>query len=258
MGSTVGQLTDVQFVVRLLLATACGVVIGLERQYRSRTAGLRTNALVATGAAVFVLFGTQAGVDGAQIQIAAYVVSGVGFLGGGVILRQGFAVQGLNTAATLWCSAAVGCQAAGGHLLPAVVTTAVVLGVHVLLRPVGRWVDRAPAADDESPTACTVHVQVRRKQEPQLRARLLQSLAEAAFTLQGMASRPLPGEAEDLLALDVDLLVDGSPAARLDAIVSRLLLEQGVRSVSWTAAPADPPADEDGGHGRLRLRRAGA
>ena len=111
--------TDFEFALRVLLATGCGLIIGLERQFRSRTAGLRTQALVAAGAAVFVLFGEQAALPQAPLQIAAYVVSGVGFLGGGVILRQGFTVQGLNTAATLWCSAAVGCQAAAGHLLPA-------------------------------------------------------------------------------------------------------------------------------------------
>lgn len=140
----------------VLLATGCGLLIGVERQYRSRTAGLRTNALVAAGAAVFVQFGEQTGVAAAPLQITAYVVSGVGFLGGGVILRQGFSVQGLNTAATLWCSAAIGCQAAGGHLIPALAPTAVVLGVHLLVRPLGRLVDRAPAAKDEALGAYTI------------------------------------------------------------------------------------------------------
>jgi putative Mg2+ transporter-C (MgtC) family protein len=86
--------SDVEFVVRVLVATGCGAVIGLERQYRSRTAGLRTHALVAAGAGAFVLFGEESGAVPAPLQIAANVVSGVGFLGGGVILRQGFSVQG--------------------------------------------------------------------------------------------------------------------------------------------------------------------
>ncbi|HEX4587831.1 MAG TPA: MgtC/SapB family protein [Mycobacterium sp.] len=75
--------SDLEFVLRVLLATACGAAIGLERQYRSRTAGLRTQALVAAGAAAFVLFGEQTGVAPAPVRITAYVVSGVGFLGGG-------------------------------------------------------------------------------------------------------------------------------------------------------------------------------
>ena len=184
--------SDAEFVLRLLLATSCGLLIGLERQYRSRTAGLRTNALVAAGASVFVLFGEQAAVPTAPLQITAYVVSGIGFLGGGVILRQGFAVQGLNTAATLWCSAAIGCQAAAGHVVAAFATTAVVLGIHLLLRPLGRLVDRAPAGKDEAVAAYTIRVQVRRKQEPHLRAQLLQTVTDPDFTLQGLTSGPTP------------------------------------------------------------------
>lgn len=142
--------TDLEFLVRVLLATGCGALIGLERQYRSRTAGLRTQALVAAGAASFVLFGEQVGGTDAPVRIAAYVVSGVGFLGGGVILRQGFSVQGLNTAATLWCSAAIGCQAAAGHMIPALTLTAIVLAIHTVLRPFGRLLDRTVATKDES------------------------------------------------------------------------------------------------------------
>jgi hypothetical protein len=126
--------TDLEFLARVLLATGCGALIGLERQYRSRTAGLRTQALVAAGAATFVLFGEQVGSTTAPLQITAYVASGVGFLGGGVILRQGLSVQGLNTAATLWCSAAIGCQAAAGHVIPALMVTGIVLAVNAVTR----------------------------------------------------------------------------------------------------------------------------
>jgi uncharacterized membrane protein YhiD involved in acid resistance len=102
------------------------------------------------GAATFVLFGEQVGSTAAPLQITAYVASGVGFLGGGVILRQGLSVQGLNTADTLWCSAAIGCQAAAGHVIPALAVTGIVSGVHVVLRPFGRLVDRVPATKNES------------------------------------------------------------------------------------------------------------
>ncbi|MDT5370992.1 MAG: putative Mg2+ transporter-C (MgtC) family protein [Mycobacterium sp.] len=89
------------------------------RRSQPAVAGPCTTWLVAAGAATFVLFGEQVGSTTAPLQITAYVASGVGFLGGGVILRQGLSVQGLNTAATLWCSAAIGCQAAAGHVIPA-------------------------------------------------------------------------------------------------------------------------------------------
>jgi putative Mg2+ transporter-C (MgtC) family protein len=107
------------FTGRAIVALVLGAVIGLERQWRQRMAGLRTNALVALGAALFELFAVlltgQHGVD--PTRIAAYVVSGVGFLGAGVILRDGVNIRGINTAATIWCSAAVGVLARGGlHL----------------------------------------------------------------------------------------------------------------------------------------------
>jgi putative Mg2+ transporter-C (MgtC) family protein len=254
---------DVEFVLRLLLATGCGLLIGLERQYRSRTAGLRTNALVAAGAAVFVQFGEQSAMAAAPLQIAAYVVSGVGFLGGGVILRQGFNVQGLNTAATLWCSAAVGCQAAGGHLIPALATTAVVLGVHVLLRPVGRLVDRAPAAKDEALGAYTITVLTRRKHEIQVRAQLLQALTAQAVTLQGLSNRTGDASSSEpdtptnevparsgnstpaTVELRAEVLIEGNPATVLDPLITRLSLEPGVGSASWRSEDPDPRGEDD-------------
>jgi putative Mg2+ transporter-C (MgtC) family protein len=240
---------DVEFVLRLLLATGCGLLIGLERQYRSRTAGLRTHALVAAGASVFVQFGEQAGVASAPLQITAYVVSGVGFLGGGVILRQGFTVQGLNTAATLWCSAAVGCQAAAGHLVPALATTVVVLAVHLLLRPLGRLVDRAPTTKDEALAAYTLTVAVRRKHELHLRAQLLQALTEPEIILRGLTSTNLSTSDTEgptsPIELRVHLLVEGNAASLLDGLVTRFSLEPGVRGVAWQTEDPDLRGDDD-------------
>jgi putative Mg2+ transporter-C (MgtC) family protein len=241
--------TDAEFVLRLLLAAGCGLLIGLERQYRSRTAGLRTNALVAAGAAAFVLFGEQAAVPAAPLQITAYVVSGVGFLGGGVILRQGFTVQGLNTAATLWSSAAIGCQAAAGHIVSALATTAVVLAIHLLVRPLGRLVDRVPAAKAEAVGAYTVQIRVRRKQEPHLRALLVQALSAPAVVLHGLASSQTSGNDDGngaaVVDLRADVLIEGSAAALLDGIVTRLSLEPGVHAVSWQSEDPDTRDDDD-------------
>ncbi len=109
------------------MGVGCGALIGIERQWQARRAGLRTNALVATGATLFVLYAVATN-DSSPTRVASYVVSGVGFLGGGVILREGFNVRGLNTAATLWCSAAVGVLAAGGHLVFALIATGTIVG----------------------------------------------------------------------------------------------------------------------------------
>src|SRR6195952_785151 len=86
----------------LSVAFVLGGMIGFERQYRQRTAGLRTNVLVAVGAAVFVDLAGQVNGSAGTSQVIAYVVSGVGFLGAGTIMKDGMNIQGLNTAATLW------------------------------------------------------------------------------------------------------------------------------------------------------------
>ncbi len=106
---TTFQLADfADTLVSLFTAFVLGTLIGAERQYRQRTAGLRTNVLVAVGAAAFVDLAMHlTGSDGA-VRVISYVVSGIGFLGAGVIMKQGMDVRGLNTAATLWASAAVG------------------------------------------------------------------------------------------------------------------------------------------------------
>src|SRR5215468_10580906 len=130
--------------VSLFAAFLLGGLIGFERQYRQRTAGLRTNVLVAVGAAIFVDMANRLyGHEGA-VRVAAYVVSGIGFLGAGVIMREGGNVRGLNTAATLWGSAAVGACAGADLILEATLGTVFVLAANTLLRPIVLAINREP------------------------------------------------------------------------------------------------------------------
>ena len=103
-----------QFAGNVGLALLFGTLIGVERQFRQHAAGLRTNALVSVGAAMFVSLSQLMNDQNSPSRIASYIVSGVGFLGGGVILKEGITVRGLTTAASLWCSAAVGTLAGAG------------------------------------------------------------------------------------------------------------------------------------------------
>jgi putative Mg2+ transporter-C (MgtC) family protein len=112
-----------RFVAYTAESFVLGSLIGAERQWRQRTAGLRTNALVALGAAAFVMVAGMTIAADHPLQIAAQVVSGIGFIGGGVIFREGLLVKGLNTAATLWCSAAVGVLCGSGFAKEAAVVT---------------------------------------------------------------------------------------------------------------------------------------
>src|SRR5579872_3182712 len=130
-----------QFALNIFVALLLGVAIGFERQWRQHAAGLRTNTLVSLGAALYVALSALVDHESSPTRVAAQVVSGLGFLGGGVILREGLNVRGLNTAATIWCSGAIGSLAGFGYKMPALVGTVGVLIVHLALRPVVHWID---------------------------------------------------------------------------------------------------------------------
>jgi putative Mg2+ transporter-C (MgtC) family protein len=131
------------FEIRLLVAVVFGALIGLERQWQHKMAGIKTNALVALGAAIFVVISYKILGDGtSEARIISQVVTGIGFLAGGVIIREGFNVFGINTAATVWCSGSVGCLAGMGFGYEAIVGTALVIAANILLRPLEKSIDK--------------------------------------------------------------------------------------------------------------------
>ena len=183
-------MTTAEMLLRLGSGVGLGTVIGFERQYRARMAGLRTNALVAAGATLFVLLSAHGftGASADPTRVAAQIVSGIGFLGAGVILREGLTVRGLNTAATLWCSAAVGSLAGAGMYDVAAAGTVVVVIVNVALRPLGRVVDRRPDTGTETPTSYTFLAVTKDDAEAHVRALLVQALARTDFGLRSVTS----------------------------------------------------------------------
>jgi putative Mg2+ transporter-C (MgtC) family protein len=224
-------LTIADFALRLGVGVGCGALIGLERQWRARMAGLRTNALVATGATLFVLY-AAATEDSSPTRVASYVVSGIGFLGGGVILREGFNVRGLNTAATLWCSAAVGVLAASGHLAFALIATAAVVAVHLLGRPLGRLIDHDNSGEeDEGLEPYQLQVICRPKSAQFARAQIVQHTSSNDIILRGMHT----GQVDDKIALTAHVLLDGHSPARLERLVAELSLQPGISAVHWYA-----------------------
>ena len=225
------MLTIADFALRLGVGVGCGALIGLERQWRARMAGLRTNALVATGATLFVLY-AAATEDSSPTRVASYVVSGIGFLGGGVILREGFNVRGLNTAATLWCSAAVGVLAASGHLAFALIATAAVVAIHLLGRPLGRLIDHDNSGEeDEGLEPYQLQVICRPKSAQFARAQIVQHTSSNDIILRGMHT----GQADDKIALTAHVLLDGHSPARLERLVAELSLQPGISAVHWYA-----------------------
>jgi putative Mg2+ transporter-C (MgtC) family protein len=143
-------MSPLDLTLRLLLAAGLGAVIGLERERHRKPAGLRTNILIAVGAALFTTLSVHlAGVGGTPDRIAAQIVTGVGFLGAGAILHSGVTVQGMTTAATIWVNAAVGMAVGAGEYVMAAVATGITLVVLALLAPIEAWFERRFKADDE-------------------------------------------------------------------------------------------------------------
>lgn len=238
-------MSTLEMVLRLGSGVGLGAVIGFERQYRARMAGLRTNALVAGGATLFVLLSAHGfgGPDADPTRVAAQIVSGIGFLGGGVILREGLTVRGLNTAATLWCSAAVGSLAGAGLFPIAVAGTIAVVAVNIVLRPIGRAVDRQPRTGTETPTSYEFLAVTTDESEAHVRALLVQALSRTDFSLRSVTS--LNAGRQGQVEVRAELAAEHRDDKQLETAISRLSLEPSVTSVRWQAPVPVTGAEED-------------
>jgi len=222
----------VQAALNLGTAVALGAVIGFERQWRQRLAGLRTNTLVALGSASFVVYESLFGAEPNMTRVAAQVVSGIGFLGAGIIFREGLNVRGLNTAATLWCSAAVGVLAGGGALPYAALAAGMVIVVNLLLRPLVQRINRQPLAAAEAPSRYLVNVVSRGDGEAHVRALLLQGLTSGGIRLHRLDSSNI--EDSDWVEVLAELSADRNSDSVLEQIVGRLSLEPSVTAARWS------------------------
>jgi len=132
-------IADIELIRRLITAALLGAALGFEREIRQKDAGLRTNILIAVGAALFTLMSIEiSGPSGDPGRIAAQIVTGIGFLGAGTIMRTGSGIHGLTTAATVWVNAAVGVAAGGGQYHLAFIATGVTLAALLVLQPIER------------------------------------------------------------------------------------------------------------------------
>jgi putative Mg2+ transporter-C (MgtC) family protein len=221
--------------VALGVAFVLGTLIGLERQYRQRTAGLRTNVLVAVGAAAFTDMGMRLlGAEGAT-RIIAYVVSGIGFLGAGVIMKEGTNVRGLNTAATLWCSAAVGAFAGSGLAVEAIVLTGFVLSGNTLLRPLVDYINRKPMDEGVTEAMYRVHLVTPTSSVADARELLFTELERVNYPIREIE---VLSESDDEVELAAILVPTTANPLELDAVVSALERADGIQSASWTVSTA--------------------
>ena len=217
-------------IVSLLTAFVLGTVIGAERQYRQRSAGLRTNVLVAVGASAFVdLANHLTGPDG-SVRVISYVVSGIGFLGAGAIMKEGMNVRGLNTAATLWASAAVGCCAGADMIAQAALLTLFVLGGNTLLRPLVNAIDRIPINEQSSEALYDVLVTAEASAVGPVREFLLEKLAAANYPVRETNVVYRSEDEAEIVATLVSLSIEPD---ELDAVVASLSALPGVRHATW-------------------------
>jgi len=220
-------------------AFVLGLIIGIERELRHHDAGLRTNALVALGAALFVSLARMVDNEGSPTRVAGQIVTGVGFLAGGVIIRDGFSVRGLTTAATLWCTAAIGTLAGSGFLVAASVGTVLVLILHLTLRPMSVWLNARAKMYTHAEAGYQIRIVGSAGFEPAIRDKILAAIhGRTEMSLLGMHGQPGTQPAERVIVAEVH-----APAPDdlfIEATVSSLIGTDGILEAGWDRLSGRP------------------
>lgn len=226
-------MTTRDFVIRLLTAFTLGFIIGFERQYRQGLAGIRTNVLVCIGACIFVAFPSLAGV-GDKTRIAGQIITGVGFLGGGVILREGFNVKGLNTAATLWCTAAVGVLVSTGFILEGTIGALTIVAANVVLRPISRRMYDIKAKEEDEEVEYEINIKCSEEQEFYIRTTLMNIISKEKMLLKNLESKDM--DIPEKVRVKANVLLRDKNDESIERIVNKISLEQGVIGAGWKAS----------------------
>jgi len=169
--------------------------------------------------------------DTSSTRVAAQVVTGIGFLGAGVIWKEGVNVRGLNTAATLWCSCAVGLLAGAGHWSRAILAAGLVAGVNLVLRPLVTLVNRQTLETAEIETSYIVTVTCRGTEEAHIRALMVQGFGVSDLHLRELESTDIEGTGQ--VAVNATLTSEKRREIALEYIVGRLSLEPSVTAARW-------------------------
>jgi putative Mg2+ transporter-C (MgtC) family protein len=225
------------FCLHTILAALMGTAIGLERQWGLHAFGLRTNALVCFGAAMFVSLPVLLGGTPAPAHLAGQVITGIGFLGGGAILKEGLNVRGVNTAATLWCSAAVGALAGAGRLWEALVGTLGVLTLNMGLRPASEWLERRRRTARNVETLYRLRVTCKAGQEAVVRAAMLKFFHDhPTMMVQGVSIQE--GGTPDRVCVAAEIHSMQRDDRTMEELMTLVNDDPNVVSVSWEKQPA--------------------
>ena len=216
-----------EYLTRIGCAFVMGTFIGVERQIRQRNAGLRTNILVSIGAVAFTILSySMTTGNGDPSRVAAQIVSGIGFLGGGLILKDGLTVRGLNTAATIWCSAACGTLSGVGLYKEAAILVICVLLTHCLFRPLCALLEKR--------TAKVYHYSIRAECQRNASNSIQKLIMDTLAFDQDVQLNSLFYKGDDeRVTVCCDMATLGEHKVLLDLVVSRLRSRSEVYSVGW-------------------------
>jgi putative Mg2+ transporter-C (MgtC) family protein len=219
--------------VSLSVAFVFGTLIGAERQYRQRSAGLRTNVLVAVGAAAFVDLANHLTGQEGSVRVIAYVVSGIGFLGAGAIMKEGMSVRGMNTAATLWASAAVGSCAGADMIAQSALLTVFVLAGNTLLRPLVNAINRKPLNEQASEATYEIIVTTDAAEAAGLREAVIEKLNAASYPVRETTLVHRPPDIVEIVAVLVSSAVEPE---ELEGVIVEIARLPGVTHATWEAS----------------------
>lgn len=222
-------MTYPDFLLRIGLSLLLGFAIGMERQMTGHIAGIRINVLISMGSCLFLLFPMLYG-SGEIFRIASYIITGVGFLCSGVIFKDQASVRGIHTAATLWCTAAVGILASTGKILFAVSAAGVLIASNLILRPFAYRIHPLTGSE-ETEKQYRISVTCREAAENEIRSLLINSNQTKSLYLNNLESGDINGAKVEIYA---EYLSYGKPKDHaLEAIVRKTLENPAVLSAGW-------------------------
>ena len=231
-------MTYLDFLCRISICFILGLIIGIERQCRRRVAGMRTITLVSLGSFLFVSISFLSNpVDISRI--AAQVVSGIGFLGAGVIIRDGQNIRGLNTAATLWCSAAVGTLTALGFIIEAVIGVLYILVSNIILRIVSKKMMNKIKSNQMEHYSLTVLCD--KEKELTIKNMLLQKLRSNQIFIKSFNTSKF----EDNKKIETNIDIASNEVDSFNNTINKLCLESGVNSVMFNKLTSYADDDDD-------------
>lgn len=217
------------FATRIVVALLLGMFIGFERQLTGHPAGIRTNMLICLGSCMFLMFPMIMDSDDIQ-RVASYIVSGVGFLCSGVIFKENGTVKGLNTAATLWCTAAIGLLASSGMFSYAIIATVVLLMANVIFRPLSQKVNPLDSFNEDE-SFYKINIICHEDDELKVRSAILKEAKETKLTLTELDTKELDDKKVQIEATYrfIGQRIDD----KIENLVTNLSIKHGIKKVGW-------------------------